>query len=137
MENLSEAVVEHKPRGVPGAPQLAPYRWKKGETGNPGGRSEGQKQCLALAREASPKAMAALIALLDSADDRVVLMAADKVLERAYGKAKEAPEDPRPPIDLSKLPPEALAMLKAALGLIAGGVPKQEVIPPETTPTTD
>lgn len=114
---------------------LKPFQ--KGQSGNPGGKSEGQKECLALAREASPIAMKKLIDLMQSYDDRVAIMAADKVLERAYGKAKEQPaEDSAPKIDLSKCPPEALALIKQALAMMAGTVPTQTVIPPDPTTTS-
>lgn len=80
--------------------------------------------------------MKKLINLMNSCDDRVAIMAADKVLERAYGKAKEQPtKDSAPKIDLSKCPPEALALIKQALAMMAGTVPAQTVIPPEQ-PTT-
>lgn len=133
--NLS-APVAKAPDNRGDVSRIAPYQWKKGQTGNPGGKSEGQKECLALAREASPIAIKKLINLMDSCDDRVAIMAADKVLERAYGKAKEQPaEDSAPKIDLSKCPPEALALIKQALAMMAGSAPAQTVIPPEQ-PTT-
>jgi hypothetical protein len=46
-----------------------------------------------LCREASPDAARRLIELMYSEDERVALMAADKVLERAWGRPKE-PEQP-------------------------------------------
>jgi hypothetical protein len=46
-----------------------------------------------LCREASPDAARRLIDLMNSEDERVALMAADKVLERAWGRPKE-PEQP-------------------------------------------
>lgn len=119
---------------VPGLNGGQLRRLPKGVSPNPGGKSKGQSECLALAREASPDAMKKLISLMQSCDDRVAIMAADKVLERAYGKAKEAPpDDAAPKIDLSKCPPEALALIKQALAMIGGAAPKQEVLPPETT----
>lgn len=133
MTALNLAPREEKPRGNPA--MIAPYQFKPGQSGNPGGKSAGQKECLALAREASPNAMRKLIDLMQSCDDRVAIMAADKVLERAYGKAKEqTDEDQKPAIDLSKCPPEALALIKAALAMMAGTAPTQTVIPPETGP---
>lgn len=129
MESLNSETTE---RIIPGGRGgwLKPF--VKGQTGNPGGKSEGQKECLRLAREASPKAMATLIALMDSGDDRVSIMAADKVLERAYGKAKEQPADDKPlGLDLSKCPPEALQLIKQALAMIATSAPAQTVLPPD------
>jgi hypothetical protein len=45
-----------------------------------------------MAREASPYATKRLIELMDDPDSRVALMAADEVLERAWGKPKEQDE---------------------------------------------
>ena len=49
-----------------------------------------------MARKASPAAMGRLIELMNSRDERVALMAADKVLERAWGKPKEQRDDEGP-----------------------------------------
>jgi hypothetical protein len=70
---------------------LVPYR--PGQSGNPGGRTVAFAECQSLAREASPYAMNRLIGLIASEDERVALMAADKVLERAWGKPKEQKDD--------------------------------------------
>jgi hypothetical protein len=63
--------------------------WQPGQSGNPGGRTVAFQECQAMCREASPRASMRLIELMESADERVALMAADKVLERAWGKPKE------------------------------------------------
>jgi hypothetical protein len=73
-------------------PALVAHAFKPGESGNPGGRTASFAECQRLAREASPDAMRRLIELIRSSDERVALMAADKVLERAWGKPKE--QDP-------------------------------------------
>src|ERR1700738_4736205 len=66
---------------------LVPF--PKGKSGNPGGRTKQFAQCQRLCREASPDAARRLIELMQSEDERVALMAADKVFERAWGRPKE------------------------------------------------
>jgi hypothetical protein len=72
---------------------LVQHAFKPGQSGNPGGRTASFAECQRLAREASPDAMRRLIELIRSSDERVALMAADKVLERAWGKPKEQHPD--------------------------------------------
>ena len=57
--------------------------------GNPGGRTKQFAQCQRLCREAPPDAARRLIELMQSEDERVALMAADKVFERAWGRPKD------------------------------------------------
>jgi len=71
-------------------PALVKHVWKPGESGNPGGRTIAHSECQRLAREASPKAIMRLIELVDSDDERVALLASEKVLERAWGKPKDS-----------------------------------------------
>ena len=100
-----------------------------GEVRNPGGRSGQYQETIQLARQHSVAAMEKLIALMDSADDRVALVAQQAVLERAWGKPKEFdPNDEKPPIrvDLSKL---SLAKKKEMLELV-----RQTVTVGEETP---
>src|SRR5258708_15516647 len=66
---------------------LVPF--PKGKSGNPGGRAKQFAQCQRLCREASPDAARRLIELMQSEDERVALMAADKVFERAWGRPKD------------------------------------------------
>ena len=72
---------------------LVQHAFQPGQSGNPGGRTASFVECQRLAREASPDAMRRLIELMVSPDERVALMAADKVLERAWGKPKEQHPD--------------------------------------------
>jgi hypothetical protein len=72
---------------------LVQHAFKPGQSGNPGGRTASFAECQRLAREASPDAMRRLIELMASPDERVALMAADKILERAWGKPKEQDPD--------------------------------------------
>jgi hypothetical protein len=67
-----------------------------GVSGNPGGMSADMAECRRLARAAAPAAMQKLIELVDHADARVALVAAEKVLDRALGKPKAIEETPDP-----------------------------------------
>jgi hypothetical protein len=110
---------------------LVPY--KKGQTGNPGGKTKQFAQCQRLCREASPEAARRLIELIHSEDERVALMAADKVYELAWGKPKEYDPkteegDRRPRFDPSLYSHEELLQLNAVLSMIAR---RQGLLPPD------
>ena len=66
--------------------------WKKGQSGNPGGRArlpEDLRACMTLAmskaQEATPAAIDTLIQLMKSSDERIALRAAEVLLLRAMG----------------------------------------------------
>jgi hypothetical protein len=62
----------------------------KGQSGNPGGRPKGIKELGELARANSKTAFERIVAMLDSPDERVVLAAAQEILNRGYGKPAQA-----------------------------------------------
>ncbi len=64
-----------------GIANLKPF--PKGVSGNPGGRPKG---IAAKAREHTDKAVEVLAKALDSPDERVRVTAAEKLLDRGYGK---------------------------------------------------
>jgi hypothetical protein len=88
---LNAAAPEQEKRAIP--PALAAHSWRPGQSGNPGGRTPEFVDCQRLCREASPEAARRLIGLMYSEDERIALMAADKVLDRAWGRPKE-PDQP-------------------------------------------
>ena len=64
--------------------------WKPGQSGNPAGRPKGSLDLQALARTHTKEALNTLIELMRHADkDSVRVMAADKVLDRAWGRAAQ------------------------------------------------
>jgi hypothetical protein len=102
-------------RPAHGAGLLRPP-WQKGQSGNPGGLSGTGEwhRVMSLARQNSTRAMQTLIDLMSSEDQRIAMLAAQSVLERAWGRAKEV--DPnasqqRSVIDLSRLAPHELELL--------------------------
>lgn len=60
--------------------------WKKGQSGNPGGRPKAALHVRELARAKTEEAMNTLIKCLKSDDDRVRVQAATAILDRAWGK---------------------------------------------------
>jgi hypothetical protein len=95
---------------VPLPPALVKHQWKPGQSGNPGGLGGEYRRCLKLCREASFAAAQEIIHLAKhSDDDRIRLMAATWIYERAWGKPREY--DPSqeqvdgPPINLAALTP--------------------------------
>lgn len=131
METSQTAASNQRPRRR-GRPQtngrslanLIPYRYKTGESGNPGGRTDQYAEAQRICREATPAAARKMVALMDSADERVALMAADKVYERAWGRARDydATKDGEEPLrrlcsqaalESEKLTPLELAAVEA------------------------
>ncbi len=107
--------------------------WAKGQSGNPGGRSRVFFEVQNAARELSLSALNKLGELIESPDERVAIIAANSVLDRAFGKPKEQKtednQSPRP--DLSSLAPHELAALRIAMAALAREASKaQDVVPP-------
>ena len=65
-------------------------KFKKGESGNPGGVSKTAKEIRELARQNCPHAIRKLIKLLESKDERTVIAAAKELMDRGLGKAPQA-----------------------------------------------
>jgi len=57
--------------------------WVKGQSGNPTGRPKG---IAALAKEQAGKCVEVLTKALGNPDDRIAIVAANSLLDRAYGK---------------------------------------------------
>jgi hypothetical protein len=78
--------------------------WKPGQSGNAGGFNPDIAAVRRLARENSIEAMQQILTLMRTAkDERVRLVAADKVLERAFGKPKEEDSKDRPPMSRERI----------------------------------
>ncbi len=59
--------------------------WRKGQSGNPGGRPRTTLEVRELARQHGPQAIHRLCELMYSRNETVALRAADLVLNRGYG----------------------------------------------------
>src|SRR5208282_3347381 len=96
----------HAPKRVL-PPALAANRWRPGQSGNPSGHSGSYGEAMKIARSYAPAAMHRLAELaelnqldtegnlvplsdLPAADRRVIAVAANSILDRAFGKPKPA-----------------------------------------------
>ena len=73
-------------------PALAANLWKPGQSGNPSGPSGAYGEVVKLARALSVRAVERLGELLESDDERVVAVAANAILDRAFGKPRPMSE---------------------------------------------
>ena len=129
------------PDPVPNAPTgLAPYRWRPGErkpgqappfpkgvSGNPGGLPSTYHEARRIARQAAPEMVERLIQIARGRDERAATVAAQAVLDRAFGKPKEAPpveEASRP--DLSNLSDRDLATLRRLMAKVIAPAKRDE-----------
>ena len=64
--------------------------WRKGQSGNPNGRPKKVQTLATVAEDNGERALKKIVKLIDSADDRVALAAAQHILDRALGKPKQA-----------------------------------------------
>ena len=65
---------------------------KPGQSGNPGGKSKKLEEIRSLAKDRSRRALERIIELVESDDEKVALMAAKEVLDRAWGKPTQTLE---------------------------------------------
>jgi len=64
--------------------------WKKGESGNPGGRAKEVNQIRSLARDHAIGAMLKLVEIMDGNDHRLAVQAAIAILDRGLGKPAQS-----------------------------------------------
>ena len=116
---------------------LVPYQKKGKSSGNPAGfpksRREQIEACERLARERSPEAIETLTQLMrHSDDDRVRLLAADKLAERGIGKVREFVPDEdasaRHDVTAKQLRTRLIEILKTA---------SEIEVPPDFVPSPD
>lgn len=68
----------------------APYQFKPGQSGNPGGRPRKVQEATEIAENAIEAAMRKLVALIDSESEKVSLVAAQAIIDRTMGKPKQS-----------------------------------------------
>lgn len=102
-----------------------PWRFAKGQSGNPSGRPKLPPELRELAKAAAPDAIKRAIALTTHSDPNVALKAINLVLDRGYGKPSQAHEisgpggGPIQSIDLTNATDEHLEVLATVLGPLA------------------
>jgi hypothetical protein len=95
--------------------------WRKGQSGNPRGiQGEQYLEAVRICREATPEAARRMVELMRSKDERVALMASDKVWERAFGKPREAETDADDPATQER----RAQLIAAMVALLSGQTPK-------------
>jgi hypothetical protein len=118
---------------LPGVAPAGAQPFQKGQAPNPTGKGGDYHVAQQICRQATPEAACVMVELLKSDDDRVRLMAADKIYERAFGKPKDF--DPEKEgdggIDLNKMSDEDLAAL---VGILCRSVPLPAI---ESPPVED
>ena len=120
-------------------PALAANCWRPGQSGNPSGHSGEYGEAMRLARQAAPHAVRRLIELAEidqvdhhgnliplsaEADRRVVMVAANALIERAFGKpkdydpAKDPDAKPKAKFDPNLYAADELDLIERALRLM-------------------
>jgi hypothetical protein len=107
----------------------------RGQSGNPSGRPRIVAAVQEMAREHGPRALARVVELIDSDDERIALAASQEILNRAYGRPLQSVETKS--TDFSAMFLEALISVngaekgeiiehEAALGAIAPAYDQRE-----------
>lgn len=102
--------------GKPGNPG-----WKKGQSGNPGGRRKQDYRLKDLAQEYTEEALRTLAHIMrKSEDDKARVIAADKLLDRGYGKPAQS-------VDITNSDGSMSAAWLAAMREVDTGAEEQHV----------
>ena len=98
---------------------LKPF--KRGQSGNPGGRNGEYGEMMRICRQFTPDAAYTLAGLMfGSDDDRVRAMCAKELMERAWGKPREAEPESLDPSALER----RRQLIAAVVQLLSGQTPK-------------
>lgn len=99
---------------------LKRHGFKKGQSGNPGGRSKEQKELRVLAREYTDQAVRTLASIMadKKANSGARVSAAQVLIERGWGKPLQQVEVKRTPLD--EFTPDELRAVAEALESLTG-----------------
>ena len=95
-DTVSEVDVQHPTQSTNENTSRAPAHllpWKKGQSGNPGGRPKLSPELRQLLLDKSGRAIERLVELMESQDERIAFMASKEILDRTYGRPKDADTD--------------------------------------------
>ncbi len=87
-----------------GIQDLTPF--KPGQSGNPSGRPKIPDDIKKILKLQAPNALQKLLTLMESDDERIALVAANSILDRAWGKPVQATEHSGPdgePIEVANV----------------------------------
>ena len=76
------------------SPAFLARQWKPGQSGNPSGHTAEFGEIVRLARQLSVRAVERLGELMESEDERVAAVAANGILDRAYGRPQVRQPEP-------------------------------------------
>jgi hypothetical protein len=109
------------------SPVFLANTWRPGQSGNPGGHSGLYGEAVKLARGLSVRAVQRLGELVESADERVSVVACNSILNRAFGtpRAAEEPKDDMTARLKAMSRAERLALMHELLE------PMQKYLPPD------
>lgn len=111
----------------PGFKPPGSKQWQPGQSGNPSGKGGNFVKAQSIYRENSPEAAQTMVDLLKDPDPRVRGFAADKVMERAWGKPRDydpKSEDPETqPIDPSQFTAKQRALVRQVLQMLLAAKP--------------
>jgi hypothetical protein len=99
-----------------GKGRLRPFR--RGQSGNPSGKGGHYHEIVRIAREASPRAMAVLVQVMDdeTEDTRCRLVAIQEILGRGFGKIPAEVKDvAAPALEIESVSEEKLSLVIRAL----------------------
>lgn len=123
----SESLQNTGHRWQPGVTPKGAIPWAKGQSGNPSGKGGNFLKAQSIYRESSPEAAQTMVDLLKDPDPRVRGFAADKVMERAWGKPRDydpKSEDPETqPIDPSQFTAKQRALVRQVLQMLLAAEP--------------
>ena len=101
---------------TPEQPVRVKGKWAPGVSGNPGGRPKDQAEVRELARSHAPEAIDTLVQIMRTSKSQVTRkLAADSLLDRAYGKPNQSLSNP----DGGPLPLDTSTVLIAKLKAMA------------------
>jgi hypothetical protein len=81
------------------SPAFLERQWKPGQSGNPKGHTAEYGEVVALAQAFSVRAIERLGELMESTDERVAVVAANAILDRAFGKPQPQRHEPPTPLE--------------------------------------